>query len=96
MIYKTWLDVNFLHHIKYLPDCFRELFEFVEVERNDSMDCCRFIVELKMLNWFDDYKNFSRDILMISHHVMCAGVLPLVTMMFTTTLRKWKTTTCGF
>ena len=33
----TWLDVNFLHHIKDLPDCFRELFEFVETERKRTL-----------------------------------------------------------
>jgi len=27
MIYKTWHDVNLLHHIKDLPDCIRELFQ---------------------------------------------------------------------
>jgi len=49
VIYKTWLDVNFLHHIKDLPDCVRELFEVeLEADKNDSMACCRFIVELTM------------------------------------------------
>jgi len=31
VIYKTWLDVNFLNDIKDLPDCVCELFE-VELE----------------------------------------------------------------
>jgi len=45
----TWLDVNFLNHGRDLPDCVCELFEVeLEADRNNSMDCCHFIVELTM------------------------------------------------
>jgi len=48
-MYKIWLDVNFLNHSNDLPDCVCELFEVeLEADRNDSMACCRFIVELTM------------------------------------------------
>jgi len=49
VIHETWLDVNFLHHIKNLTDYICELFEVeLEAGRNYSTDCCRFIVELTM------------------------------------------------
>jgi len=69
VIYKTWLDVNFLHQIKALPDCVRELFEVeLEADRNDSMDCCRFVVELSM------HENEACFLKHKVHHVICAGV----------------------